>query len=419
MTDRLEVAVIGAGAAGLAAAKALAAQRIPFVLLEASHCIGGRAHTEYPPDGAAFDLGCHWMHSASINPFVPIADEYSVRYEKRDDYGPDEGYVRGGQWLSAPALESLEVESEAAEAAVAKAWSEGLDRSVAEVTERDGEWTAVLDYYMALNTSSDPDQAAIGELASYEDTNENWPVVDGYGQLVERWGSGVSVSLNTVVRAIHWGDTGVRLETTQGDVRAKRVIITVSTGILASGVLRFFPELPESKQSAIAALPLGNYNHIRFWVDNQLFPTDVPERVLVEVDHNSPILLFLRPYGFDCVIGLVAGRYADWLERSGPVASADVVKEALSSVFGHDIVRHIKGDRQSAWRGNSFVRGAYSSASPGQFYQRAVLGETIADRLFFAGEATSLNHFSTCHGAMMSGELAVGKVLEAIASTQK
>ena len=56
MTDRFEVAVIGAGAAGLAAAKVLAAQRIPFVLLEASHRIGGRAHTEYPPDGAAFDL---------------------------------------------------------------------------------------------------------------------------------------------------------------------------------------------------------------------------------------------------------------------------------------------------------------------------------------------------------------------------
>ena len=68
MTDRFEVAVIGAGAAGLAAAKELAAQGIRFVLLEASHRIGGRAHTEYPPDGAPFDLGCHWMHSASINP---------------------------------------------------------------------------------------------------------------------------------------------------------------------------------------------------------------------------------------------------------------------------------------------------------------------------------------------------------------
>jgi monoamine oxidase len=139
--------------------------------------------------------------------------------------------------------------------------------------------------------------------------------------------------------------------------------------------------------------------------------------VLVEVDHDSPILLNLRPHGFDCVIGLVAGRYADWLERSGPVASAAVVKEALSSVFGHDIVRHIKGDRQSAWRGNPFVRGAYSSAAPGQFNQRAVLAETIADRLFFAGEATSLNHFCTCHGAMMSGELAGQKVLDVMAST--
>ena len=417
MTDRFEVAVIGAGAAGLAAAMALTAQGVPHVLLEASHRIGGRAHTEYPPDGAAFDLGCHWMHSASINPFVTIADEFSIRYEKRDGYGPEEGYFRGGQWASESALESLEKESEAAEAALVQAWSDGLDKSVAEVTERDGEWTSVLDYYTALNTSSDSDQVSIGDMVNYEDTHENWPVIDGYGQLVERWGAGVPVSLNTEVRAVHWGGAGVRVETTRGDVQAQRVIITVSTGILASGAFRFLPELPERKQHAIAALPLGNYNHVRFWMDHRLFPADVPERVVVEVDQDAPIILNLRPHGFDCVIGIVGGRYADWLERSGPVASAAVVKEALSSVFGHDIVRHIKGDRQSAWRGNPFVRGAYSSARPGQFHQRAVLGETVADRLFFAGEATSLDHFCTCHGAMMSGELAGQKVLEAMAST--
>ena len=417
MSGRFEVAVIGAGAAGLAAAKALAAQGISFVLLEASHRIGGRAHTEYPPDGAPFDLGCHWMHSASINPFVPIADEYSVRYEKRDHYGPEARYFRGGQWLSEPDLGSLAEESEAAEAAITKAWSEGLDKSVADVTERNGEWTSVLDYYTALDSSVDPDQVSIGDVVSYEDTDENWPVVDGYGQLVERWGSDVPVSLNTVVSVIHWDNTEIRLETTRGDVRAKQVIITVSTGVLSSGALRFNPELPEAKQSAIAALQLGNYNHVRFWIDRQLFPTDAPERVLVEVDRDSPILLYLRPYGFDCVTGIVAGRYADWLERSGPVVSAAVVKEALSNVFGHDILRHIKGDRQSAWRGNPFVRGAYSSASPGQFYQRVALGESVADRLFFAGEATSLNHFSTCHGAMMSGERVVQNILEAIALT--
>ena len=416
MTDRFEVAVIGAGAAGLAAAKELTAQGIRFVLLEASHRIGGRAHTEYPPDGAPFDLGCHWMHSASINPFVPIADEYSVRYEKRDDYGPEARYFRSGDWVSEPALETLAEESETAEVAIAKAWSEGVDSSVAEVTERDGEWTSVLDYYTALDTSVDPDEVSIGDVVSYEDTDENWPVVDGYGQLVERWGSGVPVSLNTEVRAIHWGDSGVRLETTKGDIRANRVIVTVSTGILASGALRFFPELPESKQSAIAALPLGNYNHVRFCIDSKLFPADWPERVLVEAKFDSPILIYLRPYGFDCVTGIVAGRYADRLAGLGPGEAAEGVKEALSSGVGFDIVRHIKGDRQSAWRGNPFVRGAYSSARPGHFHQRAVLGETVADRLFFAGEATSLNHFSTCHGAKMSGELAARKVLVAITS---
>ncbi|GIS89520.1 MAG: hypothetical protein CM1200mP18_22300 [Gammaproteobacteria bacterium] len=193
--------------------------------------------------------------------------------------------------------------------------------------------------------------------------------------------------LKTEVRAIHWGDSRGRLETTKGDIRANRVIVTVSTGILASGHFDFSRNCPKASRVLLLHC-LWELQPCQILDRFSAFPSDLPERVLAEVDLDSPILIYLRPYGFDCVTGIVAGRYADWLERSGPVDSAAVVKEALSSVFGHDILRHIKGDRQSAWRGNPFVRGAYLSARPGHFHQRAVLGETVADRLFFAGEAT-------------------------------
>ena len=81
MTDT-DVAIVGAGAAGLAAAKTLGELGVPFVVLEASHRIGGRAYTEAVGPGQPFDLGCHWMHSASINPFVAIADAHGFDYNK-------------------------------------------------------------------------------------------------------------------------------------------------------------------------------------------------------------------------------------------------------------------------------------------------------------------------------------------------
>ena len=124
--------------------------------------------------------------------------------------------------------------------------------------------------------------------------------------------------------------------------------------------------------------------------------------------------LSVRPYGLDCVIGIVGGRYADWLERSGPAASVAAVQEQLSSVFGRDIFRQINGDRQSAWRGDPLTLGAYSSAMPGEFHQRARLAETLDDKLYFAGEATSTHHFCTCHGAMMTGNRAATEVIEVL-----
>tara|TARA_B100001971_G_scaffold158027_1_gene147666 strand:- start:149 stop:541 length:393 start_codon:yes stop_codon:yes gene_type:complete len=124
--------------------------------------------------------------------------------------------------------------------------------------------------------------------------------------------------------------------------------------------------------------------------------------------------LSLRPYGFDCVIGIVAGRYADWLERAGPGAAREAVTRALCETFGANMRSQIKSDRQSAWRGNAFVRGAYSTSAPGQFHQRAVLSQTIQNKLFFCGEATSTDHFCTCHGARMTGERVAREVQSAI-----
>ena len=76
MQTDTDVIIIGAGVAGLAAAKTLIAAGIPCVVVEASHRIGGRAYAEQFADGSWFDLGCSYLHEAELNPFVPIAAEH-------------------------------------------------------------------------------------------------------------------------------------------------------------------------------------------------------------------------------------------------------------------------------------------------------------------------------------------------------
>jgi len=409
MNSTVDVVVIGAGAAGLAAGQALSAGGLSSVVLEADARIGGRAHTEIMPDGAPFDLGCHWMHSASLNPFVKTADALGVRYERREGYGRS-GFFRQGVWVEDVEVGAAFRAMDERQKSVAAAWSQGLDQSVFDTVDRDGPWTEVLDFYDTLNTSSDVDQISIGDLVSYNDTEENWPVVDGYGTLVSQWGAAVPVSLNTAATSVHWGNSGVTVETNKGKIQAKHAVIAVSTGVLGSGDIRFVPELPVEKQDAIAALPLGNYNRIRLEIDRGVFPDDIAERVVVERTGHPPIQISLGAYGFNCAIGIVAGRHADWLERAGTEASREAVMDALCYVFGNDLRSKVKSDRQSAWRGNPFVRGAYSTSVPGQFHQRSALAQPLADRLFFCGEATSTDHFCTCHGARMTGERAIREV---------
>jgi monoamine oxidase len=395
-----DIAVIGAGAAGLGAGRRLRELGASFAVLEAAHRVGGRGYTGEIAPGVPFDLGCHWMHSASLNPFVAMADAAGFTYRKGTF---DRTLHFAADWTAGTDVKDCDEFFERSYAALREAHAAGQSASVADVVARDSPWTGAFDYVISLNSSADSDQTSAFDLYNYRDTGEDWPLKDGYGTLISRLAQDLPIELNAAVTDIDNSGKDIRLTTSRGVATAKAVIVAVSTGILGGGDIRFTPDLPDWKQQAIADLPLGGHNRIALSFDRNVFGDDHPRGTMVLSSEAEPMSFEIRPFGFNYVSGMTGGRFADWLERAGIEASVDLAKENLKKAFGSDITKHVVRHLVTAWRGDPWVKGAYSAARPGTVGQRPRLAEAIDGRLFFAGEATSSEFFASAHGAYLSG----------------
>jgi monoamine oxidase len=403
MVSDVDVVIVGAGAAGLGAAKRAGELGMSFALLEASHRIGGRAYTEEFAPGVPFDLGCHWMHSASLNPFVAIADELGFDYERQR--GWHSSINRGGAWLPEAERKSLDEAGNAMEAAIVKAVADGRDVAVADVMDLASPWAPFLAYWFSLGTSRDIDQVSVYDSASYNDTGEDWPLKQGYGALVARWAADVPVTLNAPVSRVTWSGTGARVESAKGTVTGRHALVCVSTNILASGMIAFDPGLPDWKRDAVAALPLGVHNRIGILLEGDPFAADIKDDATIMLEGDEvPMSVRIKPFGFPYVVGVTGGRFGSWLERAGQQASVDYLAERLVKTFGANVRKAIsKRVIVTAWEGDPWTLGSYAASTPGNGPIRAELARSIDDVVHFAGEATHASFFATCHGAYLSG----------------
>jgi monoamine oxidase len=395
-----DIAVVGAGAAGLSAARAAGERGFRTIVLEAKGRVGGRAYTESASLGVPFDHGCRWLHSASRNPFVDIARglgyapalEQRVRQVFLDGRRADE--IETADWISFAERNFKAME------AVGQG---GRDVPASEVVERGARWSALFDAWCAMMTSFNTDAVSTLDYARYIDTKENWVVPQGFGALIARYGAGLPVTLNAPVSRIAWGGPRVTLQTPQGTVSAVAAIVTVSTAVLANGAIRFDPALPDWKRSAVEAVPMGAANKVGFALRRDVLG-DPPGRFSIFSSDKADAMHFhVRPCGDKVVGAYVGGRVCDALEKDGPAAMTALARERLKAIFGADIEKEIAGSVATAWRGDPEIGGGYSGARPGQAHRRADLARPLDGRLFFAGEATSLDFYSTAHGAYFSG----------------
>jgi monoamine oxidase len=400
-----DVAVVGAGAAGVGAGRRLAGSGLSFVILEAKDRVGGRAHSLTGRSGAGIDLGCGWLHSADRNPWVSIAEQEGFQIDRSR---PAWERRLTGVNLSKAEAEDFHRTFEAFEARLAQAVDEP-DQPASNLVDGDfSRWRPLLDAFSGAYNGAPLRNISVHDYAAYQPTDENWRVLEGYGALVVRAAEGLPILLEAAVSRIDRRSAPIGLTTARGMVLARRLIVTTPSTVLAEA-LDFEPALPDV-QAAAAALPLGH-------VDKCFLALAEPEALPLEqmisgrVDTADTGSYTLRPFGRPMVEGFFGGDLAGALELEGPGAFTAFATDELVGLFGSDLRRGLRPLAESRWACDPFIRGAYSHAKPGQAGARAILRRPVEDRIFFAGEACSAHDFSTAHGAYETGLAAADAVI--------
>src|SRR3954453_18246555 len=411
LPSTVDVAVIGAGAAGLGAANALRDSGLSVIILEARHRVGGRAHTILAAPDIVFDVGCGWVDSADKNSFAGIARRLNFEIDNTRppwrERSFDTGFPDAERQDFVAALDAFyERAEEAAES--------GGDDKASGYLEPGNRWNPMIHAISTYVNGCGLDQVSIQDMQAYEDTGSNWRLRRGYGALITAYGASCPLALNTEVTLIDHSGPRVRIETSRGSLTANKVIVTVPTNLIADEAVRFSPALP-AKVEAARGLPLGVDDKVMLALED---PDALPKDGNLRGATMSTAMasFHLRPFGQPCIEGFFGGSFVRELEDAGEGAFGAESIEQIVKLLGSDFRRKLKPLAESRWAHDPFARGAYSHALPGHAADRAVLAAPVDRRLFFAGEATSPNFFSTAHGARDSGERAAREVLTARAS---
>jgi monoamine oxidase len=420
LTDT-DVVIIGAGLAGLGAATALQAQGRRAVVLEASNRAGGRAWTAYPAalGGVWFDMGAVWFHDAEHNPLVPIANAAGDVLLRSDEIRQERTFI--GDRLATPAeLTEYGDAWPRYEATAERILATEGDVPLAEVTRRlpDDPWAATIEAWEGpVICATDADVFSALDWRRNALGGSNLVPDGGIGAFVRRRLTlGLDIRYGTPVRAVRWGGANgsVTVQTDRGSLTAGACIVTVSTGVLASGALRFDPALPAKVTDAVAGLPMGLAMKVALRATGS-GRLDLPlhcsvDRILKRA--GDPLMPFqCWPFGRDYVQGWIGGSVAWDLARAGEAAAVDYALGYLRGLFGGQVDRLFAGGTSlvTRWDSDPWVQGAYCYATPGAALARDALAEPVADgHLIFAGEACHVGFAGTLAGAWISGQAAAG-----------
>ena len=398
-----EVIVIGAGGAGLTAAKELMKSGVSALVLEARDRIGGRAFTDTSL-GVPWDRGCSWLHSPNVNPWV--------NYARQNDFElvPDatarhiyEGSRRMGDRETAgyrAVTERMARELDDAAPPRPRHSRCGMPSRRRRSPIPGTRWRRPdLTGWEGI----EPANYSVLDSAGYVEDGDDLMIPRGYGALLAHYAKDVDVRLNAPVSRIRWNATGVSAETKGGAVSARVAIVALPSTVVADGAVIFAPNLPVEVLQAHHDLPLGLLDKIALKFKRNVFPSERTEFLQLRRADGRSLSFLTRHWDSNVGVAFAGGRYARELEGAGEAGAIEQALSELASMLGGDVRKHFDRGAATAWAADPWARGAYSHCLPGRFGARAVLTRSVGGRLVFAGEHTEQSAYGTLHGAHLSG----------------
>lgn len=411
-----DVLVLGAGIAGLAAARTLTEKGRNVIILEARNRIGGRMWTDSSL-GPPLDLGASWIHGVNENPITKLAKEFGIKTLPTDDENAIE-FSADGRELPDDEFERMEALFEDVYEEVAEmqnSTEEDISLQVAfdQVIAERGLSAADLrrlNYYIhlvtALEYGADPKDLSLWWWDQDEEFGGGEVIFPGgYNQITDGLANGLDIRLRTVVNTVRYGVDGVEVETSAGVFVADKAVVTLPLGVLKQASVKFEPPLPESKQAAIDRLAMGVLNKVYLKFPEAFWGEDVETISYVgeELGEWCDWLSFMPLTGEPVLMAFHGGDKGFAIEELSDGEIVSGAMQTLRVMFGNNIPEP-EGVLITRWGKDPFSFGAYSHIPPnasGDDYD--ALAEPVDEVLFFAGEATSQEYPSTVHGAYLSG----------------
>ncbi len=415
--SRKRVLIVGGGISGLAAAQRLRVGGLTPIIIEARQRLGGRVWT----DANGFDLGASWIHGKSGNPLMRLVKD-SKATTFAFDYDNHWRYDAHGE-LTDDADRMIDRNYAALEQKIASS-QRGASPSTPVQFVVD-EFSATLPkssrvgLRYAVNSSISHEYAADPTELSlkYFDDGEEQHGGDlflsgGYATLLSALRGDEEIHLGHIVQEMDWSKDAITLRTNRGTFTASAAIITLPLGVLKSGTIQFTPALPNSHRQGIARLGFGTLDKLFVRFPKVAWPSEphlfgfVGDGLLEEWVNLAAIT------GQPVLVGFNAGSLAERLEGKSDEEIGASAHQILRKMFGSALPAPTQ-IVASRWRQDPFALGAYSSYAPGSSPKdRIALADPITNNFLLAGEACSIGHPATVHGALRSGQDAADFILK-------
>src|ERR1700731_561445 len=407
-----DIVVIGAGAAGVAAAREIMAGNSKVIVVEAADRIGGRCLTDTATFGVPFDRGARWMHNPDTNPMIKPARAAGLDISP----APQGQKIRiGRRYARAGETEEFLAALVRANRAIDDASRGKADVSCASVLPKDlGDWAATAEFVLGANaTGKDLRDISVIDKARAQERNAAIACRQGLGTLISKLGEQVPLTLSTPASRISWSGRDVTVDTPAGRIAARAAIITVSSNVLTAGNIKFTPDIPRRQLDAAAKLSLGSYDRIALQLPGNPLGLARDDIIIEQSSSTRTAMLFANMAGSSLCSIDVAGSFGRDLSAQGEPAMLAFAVEWLTKLFGSEAAAAVKKSSATRWNAAPFVLGAMSAAVPGGEPSRKILTEPVGC-MFLAGEATHETLWGTVDGAWESGERAAEAALRRI-----